>query len=209
MWDAEIVLTVHVQAVVVSGTLHLNSAASVLTPVRGAYQEVDRLTERHHGDDTPRIAAAALSAMHESLGGPVARPLGRLLAARAEGRREEHLQDVIAHDRRYDFGARTGLREHADSGEYTNYFQRIDVQRAARRIELRLLADLGELLAEHGLDTSELEERRSVILNNGVIMTGGTMHGAVAAGPGAQAATGPGAQTGAASRVRQGAATTP
>ncbi|MFE0793144.1 hypothetical protein [Streptomyces mutabilis] len=208
MWDAEIVLTVHVQAVVVSGTLHLNSAASVLTPVRGAYQEVDRLTERHHGDDTPRIAAAALSAMHESLGGPVARPLGRLLAARAEGRREEHLQDVIAHDRRYDFGARTGLREHADSGEYTNYFQRIDVQRAARRIELRLLADLGELLAEHGLDTSELEERRSVILNNGVIMTGGTMHGAVAAGPGAQAATGPGAQTGAASRVRQGAATT-
>ncbi|MEU0743430.1 hypothetical protein [Streptomyces sp. NPDC006134] len=194
-WDADIVLTVHIQAAVVLGTLHLNSTASVLTPVRDAYQEVDRLTERHHGEHTARVAAAALSAMHDSLGGPIARPLRHLLSGMAQERREEHLQDVIAHDRRFDFGARTGLRERAGSDTYTNYFQRVDVQRAARRIELRLLADLGKLLEDHGLDTSELEERRNVILNNGVIMTGGAMHGAIAAGPGAQAVAGLGGQT--------------
>ncbi|CAL9509490.1 hypothetical protein SUDANB58_03624 [Streptomyces sp. enrichment culture] len=205
-WDCDIVLTVHVQAVVVLGTLHLNSTASVLTPVRDAYREVDRLTERHHGEHTARVAAAALLTMHDSLGGPIARPLRHFLSDLRRERREEHLRDVIAHDRRFDFGAGTGLRERAGSGAYTNYFQRVDVQRAARRIELRLLADLGRLLEDHGLDTSELEERRSVILNNGVIMTGGAMHGAVAAGPGAQAVSGPGGQTVTGPRARPDAA---
>ncbi len=186
-WGADVVLSVHLQAAVVAGTLHLCSTSSVLPPVQEQYQQADRLTSRHRDEQTARVASAALTAARAALAGPVARPLRHLLHSSRARRQEELRREQIAHDRRYDFGARLSLRERAASGQYGNYFQRVDVQRVSRQIELCILSCLGRLLERYGLDTSELEERRNVILNNGVIMTGGSMHGAVAAGAGAQA----------------------
>jgi hypothetical protein len=192
-WDADVVLSVHLQAAVVTETLHVSSTASVLAPVREQFRQADHLTSRHRDEQTARLAYAALGASRAAAAQPLGRPARHLLRDHRTERAESLRRELIEHDRRYDFGARLSLRELASSGQYGNYFQRVDVQRISRQIELCVLSCLGRLLEQYGLDTSELEERRNVILNNGVIMTGGSLHGAVAAGAGATATASAGA----------------
>lgn len=192
-WDADVVLSVHLQAAVVTKTLHVNSTTSVLAPVREQFRQADHLTSRHRDEQTARLASAALGAARAASAQPLGRPARHLLREQRAQRTEALRRELIEHDRRYDFGARLSLRELASSGLYGNYFQRVDVQRIGRQIELCVLSCLGRLLEQYGLDTSELEERRNVILNNGVIMTGGSLHGAVAAGAGATATASAGA----------------
>jgi hypothetical protein len=187
-WGTDVVLSAHLQLAVNAGTLHVHSTSSVLTPVRSEYREIDRLADPDGGGAGVRVAVSAFSVMCGSGRSPLARALWHYrerLSAR--GSREEQMREVIALDRAYDAGASHSLRELAESGRYENYFQRVDVMRASRQIELCLFSSIGKLMKEHGLATSEFDERRSVIMNNGVIVTGGTINGAFAAGAGAGA----------------------
>lgn len=186
-WDLNVVLTVHVQAAVTEHTVHLYSTAAVLPPVREAYRQVDRMTEAHGSEHRLRVVACGWHAAMDSLAQPVKRAVQYAFRRSLLERQRQRFQEAIRYDRRYDFGAGLSLRELAATADYSNYFQRIDVRRYESQIQLRMLTVLKALFEKHGWDTSELDEGRQMILNNGVIMTGGAMHGAVAAGIGAVA----------------------
>jgi hypothetical protein len=59
-------------------------------------------------------------------------------------------------------------RDESESG----YFQSQDIAQHSKIIERRLIATIGDYLAELGVDTSEFARRTMAILNNGVINTG-------------------------------------
>jgi hypothetical protein len=84
-------------------------------------------------------------------------------------------------------GATTSLRELAQGTEYRRYFQRLDLEMTTKIVERQLLASIAQFLREHRVDTSELEERQTAILNYGLIVSGGNLTAeSVAVGQGAQ-----------------------
>jgi hypothetical protein len=193
-WGTDVVLTVHVQAAVTEHTVHLYSTAAVLPPVREEYGQVDRMTGAHGSEYQLRVVASGWRAAMDGLAQPVERAVRHVFADWLLQRQRQQMRDAIRYDRQYDFGGEQSLRELATADDYANYFQRIDVRRYESQIQLRTLTVLRSLFEKYGWDTSELDQGHQTILNNGIIMTGGAMHGAVAAGTGAAATTvgGPG-----------------
>ncbi len=73
----------------------------------------------------------------------------------------------------FDYGARTSIREHAASTEYRRYFQKLDKEYFSKALDKTLLESILAYLHERDIDTSELRERTNVILNEGILVTGG------------------------------------
>jgi hypothetical protein len=190
-WGTDLVLSVFAQVAVSGGTLYLQADTLVLPPIREEYRVADSLARPELTDETLHLVAESLRHSRSVLGGALFNAIGDLLEGRRRRRVEEEQRWAIQHDSRYDFGARVSLREVAGSHSYRNYFQRVDVSRIGKQIELQVLGTVTAFLTEHGLDTSDLVERRTMILNNGIMMTGGSMSGAIAAGAGAAAVSTP------------------
>jgi hypothetical protein len=76
---------------------------------------------------------------------------------------------------RLEHGAATSVRELAQVDGYHRYFQWSDQDRATRVLERELLDALLEFLEDRDIDTSDLIDRQTALLNNGVIVTGGQL----------------------------------
>jgi hypothetical protein len=87
-----------------------------------------------------------------------------------------------------DCGALVGVRELGIGNDRQNYFQHRDSVKYTGILERQILAALTEYLREHGVDTTELEERVTAIVNHGVINYGDMAAGAI--GQGASATVG-------------------
>ncbi|MFD8075304.1 hypothetical protein ACFV3E_21970 [Streptomyces sp. NPDC059718] len=186
-WGTDLVLSVFVQTAVSGATLYLQADTLVLTPVREAYRVADSVSRPEEAEEAAPGLADALLLSRSVLISALPDAYAEL---RAPARRERALaaqRTAIADDRRYDFGARISLRELASSHTYRDFFQKVDVTRIGKQIELQILGTLTEFLAEHGLDRGDLTQHRNVILNQGIMMTGGSMSGSIAAGSGAAA----------------------
>ena len=102
--------------------------------------------------------------------------------------RERSDQLRISSDGLFDYGALRSIRERNTSGEYRRYFQKLDKEMYAKTIERLLFDTMASFLDSRDIDTSAFNERRSTILNNGVMVTGGSFTaGSVAAGKKAKA----------------------
>lgn len=188
-WDTDLVLTVFVQVAVNGGTLYLQSDTRVLAPVREEFRVADSLHATETAEESARRAAESVLAAGPVLLASVPNVLSELGEAGRLRRWEEEERWAIERDKRYDFGAHLSLREAAASPDYRNFFQFVDATRTGKQVELQVLGSVLNFLAEHGLDVSDLDARRTTILNNGVMMYGGSVNGSVAAGTGATATT--------------------
>lgn len=203
-WGTDLVLSVFVQVAVSAATLYLQANTLVLTPVKEEYRVADSvarpedLQDPRDLRDGERAAPGLADALLHSRSVLQSAPAAAFSELRAPARRQRALQaqrTAMSDDRRYDFGARLSLRELASSHAFRDFFQRVDVNRIGKQIELQVLSTVAEFLAEHGLDLGDLTRHRNVILNQGIMMTGGSMSGSIAAGAGAAAlSTAPGPQ---------------
>ena len=75
----------------------------------------------------------------------------------------------------FDYGASTSIRELAASNLYSHYFQKLDKEMYLKLIERQILDSIINFLDAHNIDTSDLRARQDTILNNGVIVTGGSV----------------------------------
>ncbi|MFD0852257.1 hypothetical protein ACFQ07_08490, partial [Actinomadura adrarensis] len=83
----------------------------------------------------------------------------------------------------HDYGARVSIRELAAEDGFATFLQELDADKYTRLIERRVNEALLDHLADEcGIDVSAYREQAGVILNEGVIMTGGTVSGQVAVG---------------------------
>jgi hypothetical protein len=88
----------------------------------------------------------------------------------------------------FNYGTVTSLRQSLSSGQYGHYFQKMDGDLYNKLFEHEVLDSLVEFLDDHNVDTSELKERQTTILNNGVMVQGGDVKAeSLAVGSGARA----------------------
>jgi hypothetical protein len=114
--------------------------------------------------------------------GAILSPLSRLSE---RGR----IRQAIARNPRFNFGAVTSIRELGMQNYYRAHFQQLDKERHVKTIEQCTIDAIVDFLGDHNIDTSDIKDRRSAILNNGVIVAGGELKADnIAVGKGAKAA---------------------
>ncbi|MFG2040485.1 hypothetical protein [Dactylosporangium sp. NPDC048998] len=192
-WSGELVLTTFVRFALYKSarTLYVEASHCLLTPVKPRYRAVDSMRE------SPTIGQIARTA---SLSGLltlpyIAKSFAVLAAAatdplrRWQKRRNDRRN--IAQERTHNYGPLVSPRELASDRRYFAYFQQQDKEMYSKVVERRVMESLRDFLDAHGIDTSELSERQTAILNNGVIVTGNASvnSGSIAAGAGAVART--------------------
>jgi hypothetical protein len=170
-WRGELVVSLFLRFSVDNGRLFTELSRFLLTPLRAEYRRVDGIDP----DVTLRQALAiAGRAFRMTLPlwlrspAPIIRPLRRL-------RREAQRVRRVKRDFFFDYGAPVTALDRARSSEYTRYFQKLDREMYVKVLERSVLDTIVEFLDRHHVDTSELVERRETIINNGVMVPGGSV----------------------------------
>jgi hypothetical protein len=187
-WGGELVLSVYLRFLRVDRGLFVEASTFLLPPLGKDCHVVDgvhpepgwRENLRLLGEaaaSTPLLWVTAPLRVAEELRTPV-----RRWSAARRTRRQ------LRADPLYDRGAMASIRDLERSSAYRQYFQKLDREMYHKVIEGQLIDAIVEFLDDHDVDTSELRQRGATVLNNGVMVTGGTLQaGSVAAGSRAKA----------------------
>jgi hypothetical protein len=183
-WEGDLVLSAFINFTRRGSGLLAEVRHFVLAPVKEQYRQVDLIADR-----TPaKRLRAELRELPKSVLLPmVAAPVNAIAAGwrmgplgNKDGSAARVINDA---DAEYNFGAMTSIRELGQSANYRKYFQQLDSDVNAKLIDRQVLDTIVAFLDEHNIDTTQFEEQRAVILNQGVVISGGEFRaGSVAVG---------------------------
>lgn len=173
-WNGELVVTMFLRLAMMprKDQLYVEMNYSLLLPIQERYKQVDRLLSTPTGTQIFRMLGSSLVKLAPTTVGAFVRivdvvfsPLEELLSRVREAR-------AIKYDRSFNYGAATSLREKAADGRFHRHFQNLDKEMYAKVAERKVVEALEEFLDDHNIDTSDLRERQTTILNNGVYVSG-------------------------------------
>jgi hypothetical protein len=163
-------------------SLFADATACLLLPPQEDHRRVDSIEPRPFITERLRSAGrAALATVRLPL--DALATLGEAKPAWVAWRRRVGGRRAIASNPRYDYGALAGVREVAGSSRYRRYFQFADRDMYGKILDREIFDAVRAFLADHDIDTSDLEERQFAVLNYGVLVTGGSLEaGSLAVG---------------------------
>ncbi len=181
--DQDVVLSAFIYLAVEGRMLYGQFVATVMPPIRRGFRIVDVLPSYSVGQLVWRaITEEVPGALTSAITGPIRAivSVGRMIRAAllaTDGPRDR-LRFTV-----YDYGARLSIRQHAADGRFHTFMQELDADKYTKLVERRLNeAVLDYLDNECHIDTSQYRQQANMIMNSGVIITGGTVNGQVAAG---------------------------
>ncbi|HKS44834.1 MAG TPA: hypothetical protein VJT49_06895 [Amycolatopsis sp.] len=187
-WGGEVVASTFLHFSTDGRLLYLQCDRAVLGPVWRQYHDVDRLTETAAAGQIGRLLIRAAGKL---VGTALRAPAGVFrtdLWAWSYGRRLSRNRLLAQDDLGYDYGARFSVRQVAVDARPHNYFQETDAGKHLKIVERHVLSAVLDFLGEHDVDTAEFATRQMMILNQGIIQTGGVSNvGNQAVGSGATA----------------------
>jgi hypothetical protein len=176
-WGGELALSYYIRCARRGKTLFVETKRFILTPLAPAYRVVDKVI--------PMSAKEKIGSMLAGLvAGPLfvaVSPLWALSActhavSEIVGSEERNQRKLIERSPLFNYGAANSLRQSLSSGAYGHYFQKMDGDLYNKLFEHEALDSLVEFLDAHGIDSCDLKERQSTILNNGVMVQGGNVN---------------------------------
>jgi hypothetical protein len=187
-WGGDLVLSIVLHLSRLGTKLHVEADYYLLTPLRPEFYAADRLLARRQTarllrqfGDVPGVAFLLTAALPVIILGKILRPLRASI-------RDKAIRQQIARDPFFDYGTAVSIRNWVSSTEYRHYFQRVDKERFVKVLERQILDAIIDFLNAKGIDTSDVKERKTTILNSGVIMSGGSIESQnLAVGPSATA----------------------
>ncbi|MGC5011989.1 hypothetical protein ACLQ2R_14600 [Streptosporangium sp. DT93] len=184
-WDGELALTIFLRFVMVKQNLFIEASHSILTPLRTPFHKYDTTSQVSTFREYAWLVLRSIRIVTGLLSG-----FTHVAEFRDDRRALAKLNGNIS-DRNFDHGAFYSIREWASDSRYQRYFQKLDSEMYTKVVEQRIFDSLVKFLDDHGIDTGELIQRQTTILNNGVLVTGNSSITAesIAAGNGAQATT--------------------
>ncbi|MER5864712.1 hypothetical protein [Kitasatospora sp. NPDC002040] len=173
LWGDDVVPSMFLHMSTNGKTLHIQAELRILAPVHARYHAIDQLPATLSTGRRGVLRLAALEQTGRALFGAPRAALDYLTFG--SRRRKRQLRELVAieEDPTFDYGAQLSIREHASDGNYQNYFQRVDSERAFATLTEHTLAAIREFLEAHGVDTADLRKQQQSILNHGVIQQGG------------------------------------
>jgi len=192
-WSGELVVTTFLRFALLpqKDLLFVEANHSLLPPVRQRYQAMDRLLGKPTARQVIRIAGESLARVVPAAFGALFRIIAVPQAALTRSAKSRREARAISQDRTFNYGATMSLREEAADKRYHRYFQQLDKEMYTKLVERCVMDALTEFMKAHNIDTSDLAQQQTVIMNHGIYVTGqGRVHAqSVAAGPNAIART--------------------
>ena len=189
-WEGELIVSLFLRFSFTGDNLFCEASYFLLPPVEKRYHDID---DRGAAADLRTVGELLARSLLHTLPLVVIAPFAVLQRALAPltGWLESRTQRRLARQSpTYDHGAATTVRERAMSKQYRHYFQKLDREMYVKLVEQQILDAIVTFLDARNVDTSELRQRQSTILNNGVIVTGGRIEAQnFAVGEGAAART--------------------
>jgi hypothetical protein len=188
-WDQELVASYFLRCSLRGRTMFAEIGRFMLTPLGTRCRGIDAMSRKK----SVRVASVVLESV---FAGPICGLMApfTLLSWLGEGiqemfgGKERQRRNAIDENPEFDFGAGQGLRNAFSGGQFAHYFQKADGDFYMKVLERAMLDRIITFLDEHHIDTSELRERQTMILNSGVIVQGGNLNAdSLAVGSGAQA----------------------
>jgi hypothetical protein len=171
-WGGQLVSSTYLRFVVTRRHLFVESTSCLLPPIKEKYQEIDRAASWPRISESVRIGAVELLLTPlRLLLAPwlllsfIARPVNQFWQTWKQ-------QREITRERAFNYGATFSPRQALADDNFQRYFQQLDSDHYIKIIEKNIFQSLVDFLDDHGIDTSELDERQTTILNNGVYVTG-------------------------------------
>lgn len=174
-WQGEIVVSVFLRFFKHHQNLFVEASYFFLPPLKQEYRKIDEIQPNPTWRQVLKIFRETFIkalflfpfAIFLLLGG-LYQPLARWSQRRSNRR-------LIRENPMFDYGASTSIRELAASDLFNHYFQKLDKEMYLKLIERQILDSIINFLDAHNIDTSDLRAREETILNNGVIVTGGSV----------------------------------
>jgi hypothetical protein len=171
-WNGELVLSIFLRFSRLSHNLFVEASYYLLTPVADRFRAVDAMSPHFRfGRFLNSVLLAGIKTPLLTLWAPISL-LNHLLQRfhrYSERKREEEL---IRENPTFDYGASFSFRQWATANEYRQYFQRLDKEMYMKVLEKNVLDTILSFLKEHDVDVSEFNQRQSMILNQGVMVSG-------------------------------------
>ena len=190
-WSGELVLSIFLRFSKLSHNLFVEASYFLLTPVKEKYHAVDTMAAKPSFRKFAEffLYSAVLSTFLELWA------LFKILIKLQHGlqrwseRREE--RKTILENPSFDYGASFSIREWASSESYRRYFQKLDKEMYLKVLEKNILDSILTFLEERNVDVSDFKQRQTTILNNGVMISGGSLNAdSLAVGRGARSMAG-------------------
>jgi hypothetical protein len=174
-WSGELVLSIFFRFAKLRHNLFVEASYFLLTPIAENYRKVDSLgqsstAKKIIGD----LLFAVIATPFLQIYSPLA-VLGIIQEKLQEGSHRKAQETEILENPSFDYGASLSLRQRTSSDHYRRYFQKLDEDMYAKILEKTILDSIVTILEERNIDVSELKQRQTTILNNGVMVSGGNI----------------------------------
>jgi hypothetical protein len=182
-WRGELVLSLYVRFAVGNGRLFCELNGFLLLPLKPELHRCDGISPRPELEDLLWLAGRSLVQMPALL---LRSPSAALRPLLRQRRRAKQLR-AVERNVFFDYGAPVTVLDRVRSTDYARYFQMLDKEMYAKVLERTVLDAVVSTLDAHGVDTGEIVERRTTIINNGLMVQGGSVEATnVAVGSAAQ-----------------------
>jgi hypothetical protein len=149
----------------------------LLAPIQERYREIDYLATRlNMRRGWQVIKRTFIPTTFKLILGPPIRLLRTMMRGWLQERKRHQTKDEIADNPSFDYGATTSLREVVSSEEYQRHFQKLDKEMYVKLIQYQVFETIIAFLDAHNIDTSQLRESQQTIINQGLMVTGGTFN---------------------------------
>lgn len=177
-WSNEIVISYFIRFSIRGGHLFIEVNRFLLTPLAQRHRQIDTILP-------PTGSTLIELAMTSLLAGPfvaifgVLSVLWRMYSAFEEmdlfggQRRHRQREKEMRRNVLFNYGAITSLRQQLGSSVYDHYFQKLDKEMYIKVIDKQIIEAITDFLEKHNIDISDIKERKTTILNSGIIVQGG------------------------------------
>ncbi len=189
-WGQELVLSYFLRCSLRGTHMFVEVSRFILGPLADKYRTIDSIYTK---DKTTQVMGMSIRSLFVGPFYAILSPLVQLerlnhVIEELFGIEKRRRTREIEHNLLYDFGGGQGFRSALDSRTYLNYFQQADGDFYKKMLEQSILDSIVVFLDQRHIDTSDLKQRQTTILNSGVWVQGGDVKAeALAVGSGAQA----------------------
>jgi hypothetical protein len=174
-WSGELILSVFLRTAKTGHNLFIEASYCLLVPVDETHRRVDSMNPVPSWRDWVRMLSLSMAKtafiwvvwpfyMFDLIAHPVRAWL-----------HEREVRNMIRENPAFNHGAATSLREMTcTSNLYRRYFQKLDKEMYTKILESQILDCIVHFLDERNIDTSELKEAQTRIINSGIIVSGGS-----------------------------------
>jgi hypothetical protein len=169
-WRGELVVSLFLRFSIRNGRLFCELSHFLLAPLKAELHRIDGMGARLELRHVLEIVTQSLFMTP----GLSLRSVLRLIFMPFSHRKRAKRTRQVERDPFFDYGAACTALDRARSTQYSRYFQRLDKEMYVKVLERTVLDTITDVLDRHGVDTDELAERRSTIINQGIMMSGGS-----------------------------------